>query len=97
MAKVFIMQGNYAGKSIRLMGRYNFVDGVHLEEDDDSAKMKSTILTQFYPCKVMDHEEYVKQQAKSKPVPAAPAASTAQAVDPSSVVPKGSVSTAPTK
>lgn len=63
MAKVFIMQGKRAGQSIQLMGRYNFVNGVHLEEDDDTAKMKQAVLTKFYPCEMMDHAEYVKQQA----------------------------------
>jgi len=67
MAKVFIMTGDRAGKSVQLMGRYNFIDGIHLEEDDDTAKLKSAVLCKFYPCTMMDHADYVKQKdAESK-------------------------------
>lgn len=69
MAKVFILQGNYAGKSIRLMNRYLFVDGVHLEESDENAKFKEANLCGFYGCQVMDHAEYLK--SKAQPVPSA--------------------------
>jgi hypothetical protein len=75
MAKVFILQGGYAGKSIRLMNRYIFVDGVHLEESDENAKFKEANLCGFYGCKMMDHAEYLK--SKAQPAPAAkPAASS---------------------
>lgn len=69
MAKVFILQGGYEGKSIRLMNRYLFVDGVHLEESDENAKLKEANLCGFYGCKVMDHAEYLK--SKAQPAPAA--------------------------
>lgn len=89
MAKVFVIEGGFAGKSIQLMGRYIFKDGVHLEEDDDTAKMKATVLCTFYPCKMMDHSDYVaKMEAAKNP----PAQKSSQV--PSGIVPNGSVSTA---
>lgn len=90
MPKVFVMGGGYAGKSIRLMNRYNFVDGVHLEEDDDTAKLKASVLCKFYPCEMLDHQDYVARQAK--PAPAKPA-TNAQTTPPPGIVPTQSVST----
>jgi hypothetical protein len=75
MATVFVMTGKREGASFQLMNRYNFVNGVHLEENDDDAKLKTSILTEFYPCKKMSLEEYQKQtKAQSaQPVAAQPA------------------------
>jgi hypothetical protein len=73
MAKVFILKGNNEGKSVRLMNRYTFIDGVHLEESDENAKMKEANLCGFYKCAMMDHAEYVKMKA-APPAPPAPSA-----------------------
>lgn len=71
MPKVFILTGKRAGTSCQLMNRYNFIDGVHLEESDDNAKMKVPNLVVFYKCKMMDYEDYMKE--RSAPVAAATA------------------------
>ena len=66
MAKVFVLGGNNKGKSVRLMGRYTFIDGVHLEEDDKTAELKAKVLTSVYPVEMMDHTEYVKRMTTSQ-------------------------------
>lgn len=68
MAKVFVLEGRRAGQSVRLADMYTFIDGVMVEEDDDTAKMKAAVLCTMYPCKMVDHAEYVKE--KSSPAPA---------------------------
>lgn len=67
MAKVFILKGKRAGTSVQLMGRYNFIDGVHLEENDDDAKLKMPNLCKFYGCDMMDYNDYVAARSKSTP------------------------------
>lgn len=78
MAKVFILQGNNAGKSVLLMNRYKFVDGVMLVENDEDAKMMTANVVGFYGCAMMDFEEYkAKKAGASKPAQATPAAPAA--------------------
>lgn len=72
MSKVFILQGNNAGKSVLLMNRYKFVDGVMLEEDDESAKMMTANLVGFYGCVCMDFDEYQRKKSAAKPASTPP-------------------------
>lgn len=68
MARVFVFPENhkYHGKSVLLMNRYRFVDGVMLEEDDDRAKMMTSNLVDFYGCKSYDHEKYMEMKSAPK-------------------------------
>lgn len=78
MAKIFVLGGKRAGQTVRLMGRYTFIDGVMVEEDDETAKKKANILCSMYPCEMVDHQEYMRRMAEPKaaeaPVSATPAA-----------------------
>jgi hypothetical protein len=62
MAKVFVLGGKLAGKSVLLMNRYVFVDGAMLEENDEAAKLKAQVLLNFYDVKMVDFEEYKREK-----------------------------------